>query len=165
MFSCLVAKQSRAHEHSAAAATLSSTRATHDSSSTRPPVVAAVLVPLRTARAALERTSMSRFPSMAYCTAKKKDTGPRSLDCSSATSTRQTRAWRGQAVTGTRALSSRSNNSSGSSSTQRHSSGSRLEQHSYACCCCCFTTAYSSSTVCCCCCGCSKRQEKQNLFS
>ena len=94
VFSCLVTKQSRAHEHSAATAaeTLSSTRATHDSSSTRPPVVAAVLVPLRTARAALERTSMSRFPSMAYCTAKKTDTEPRSLDCSSATSTRQTRA-------------------------------------------------------------------------
>ena len=74
----LVAKQSRAHEHSAAAATAtpSSTRATLDSSSTRTPVVA-VFVLLRTARAALERTSMiSRFPSMAYCTAKKKDTGP-----------------------------------------------------------------------------------------
>ena len=51
--------------------------------------VFAVVVLLRTVRAALERTSkMSRFPSMAYCTAIKKDTGPRSLDCSSATSTR-----------------------------------------------------------------------------
>ena len=71
VFSCLVAKQSRAHEHSAAA-TLSCTRATLCSSSTHTPVVA-VLVLLRTARAALERRSIRRFPSMAYCTAKKKD--------------------------------------------------------------------------------------------
>ena len=61
MLSCLVAMRSRAHEHSAAAAaTLSSTRATLDSSSTRTPVVAVVVL-LRTARTALERTSMSRF--------------------------------------------------------------------------------------------------------
>ena len=44
---------------------------------------------------------MSRFSSMADCTAKKKNTGPRSLDCSRATSTRQTQAWRGQAITST----------------------------------------------------------------
>ena len=72
VFSCLVAKQSRAHEHSsaaAAAATLSSTRTTLDSSSIRTPVVA-VLVLLRTAEAALEGTSMSRLPSLYYCTAK-----------------------------------------------------------------------------------------------
>ena len=130
VFSCLVATQSRAHEHSsaAAAATLSSTRATLDSSSTLTPVVAVVVL-LRTARAALERTSMmSRFPSMAFCTAEIKDAGPRSLDCSSATSTRQPQARRGQPVTGTRALSS-------SSSAQWHSSNTRLEQHLYACCC------------------------------
>ena len=60
VFSRIVAKQSRAHEHLAAvvAAALDSTRATLDSSSTRTPVVAGVM--LRTARAALERTSMSR---------------------------------------------------------------------------------------------------------
>ena len=58
------------HEHSAAAgAALSSTLATLDSSSTRTPVVAVVVL-LRAARAALERTSMSRLPSMAFCTAK-----------------------------------------------------------------------------------------------
>ena len=44
-----VAKQSQAHEHSAAAA-ISGTQATLDSSSTRTPVVAVVL-PQRTARA------------------------------------------------------------------------------------------------------------------
>ena len=70
MFSCLVVKQSRAPEHptAAAAATLSSTRATLDSSSTRTPLIA-VFVLLRTARAALARTSTSRFPSLC-CTAK-----------------------------------------------------------------------------------------------
>ena len=52
VFSCLVAKQSRPHEHSAAsAATLRSTRTTTlDSSSTRAPVVV-ILVQLRTTRA------------------------------------------------------------------------------------------------------------------
>ena len=56
-----VAKRSRAHEHStaavAAATALSSTRATLYSSSTRTLVV--VVVPLRTAREALERISIS----------------------------------------------------------------------------------------------------------
>ena len=48
-FSCLVVKQSRALQHSAgAAATLSSTRATLDSGSTRTLVVAVVVL-LRTA--------------------------------------------------------------------------------------------------------------------
>ena len=61
----------RAHEHSAAAATLRSTRATLDSSSTRTPLVA-VLVRLRTARAALEGTSMISFPSVLHH--RKKDT-------------------------------------------------------------------------------------------
>ena len=76
MFSCIVAKQPRAHQHSAAAAaTPSCTRATTlDPSSTRTPVVV-IIVQLRTARAALERTSMSRFPSMAYSAAKKNGHG------------------------------------------------------------------------------------------
>ena len=87
------------------------------------------------------RTSMSIFPSMGYCTAKKKDTGPRSLDCSSATSRRQTSARHGQAVTGTGALRSSSN------SIQRHSSNTRLEQHLYASCCSCFAAAYCSSMI------------------
>ena len=78
MFSCLGAKQSQTHEHSAAAAAeaaiLSSTRATLDSSSTPTPVDVVVVL-LRTARAALEGTSMSRFQSMPYYTAKKKGHG------------------------------------------------------------------------------------------
>ena len=164
VFSCLVAKQSRAHEHSAAAAaagTLSSTRATLDSSSTRATLdssstrtrVVAAVVLLRTARAALEGTSVSRFPSLYYCTAKT-DTGPRLLDCSSATSTRdkpehgaakQSRAHEHSAAaaaapSGTQALSS------SGSSTQWHSSNTPVEKHSYACCCCCcFTAAYCST--------------------
>ena len=60
----MFSNQSRAHELPAAA-TLSSTGATLDSSSTRMPLVA-VLVLLRTVRAALERASMSKFPSL-YC--------------------------------------------------------------------------------------------------
>ena len=70
VFSCLVAMRSSADEHSAAAAeaatavatTLNSTRtATPDSSTTRTPVVAVVVL-LRIARAALKLTSiMSRF--------------------------------------------------------------------------------------------------------
>ena len=61
----------------ASAATLSSNRATPDCSCTLPPVVA-VLQQLRTDREALERMSMSRsgFPKP-----RKKNTGPRSLDC------------------------------------------------------------------------------------
>ena len=133
-----VAKQSRAHEHSAAAVAPSGTRAILGSSSTRTPVVA-VVVRLRTARAAFDRTSIYTFPSMASIVPrKKKETGPRSLDCSSATSTRQTQTRRDQVITGTRALSS-SCCSSSSGSTQRHSSNTPLEQHSYTCCCCCFT--------------------------
>ena len=157
------------HEHTRALSssnnTQSSTRATLDPSSTRMPVVA-VLGLLRTARAAHERRSMmSRFPSLLHCN--KKDTGPRSLDCSSATSTRQTRARRGQAVAGTRALSS---SSSSSSSTQ-----AAREQHStqvalvrlllllFYCCVYCSTMSLSSTV--CCCCSCSKKRGKQNLRS
>ena len=80
-----------------------------------------------------------RFPSLLR---RKKTHSPRSLDCSSKTSTRRTRARRGQAATSTRALSS------SSSSTRQHSSNPRLEQHSYACCCCCCTAAaYCSSST------------------
>ena len=148
MFSCLVAMRSRAHEHSAAAAaaaaaaaTLSSTRATTpDSSSTRTPVVAVVVL-LRIARAAPERTSMSRCPSMAYYTAKNGHgtTNARLLERNE--NERQTRARRGQAVTGTRAPSN------SSSSTQRHSSNTRLGQHSYAYFCGCCTSSYCSSLI------------------
>ena len=140
VFSCLLAKQSRAHEHSSAsaAATLSSTRTTLCSSSTRTPVVA-VLVLLRTARAALEGTSMSRFPSLYYCTAKNGHGTTITRLLKRNEHERQTRTRRGQAVTGTRALSS------SGSSTQRHSSNTRVEKHSYACCCCCFTAANCSS--------------------
>ena len=129
---------SRAHEHSAAAATFRSTRATLDSSSTRTPVV--VLVLLRPARAALERTSMIRFPSMSYCTAKNGHGTTITRLLKRNENERQTRTRRGQAVRGTRAPSS------SSSSTHRHSSNTRLEQHSYASCCGCFTAAYCSST-------------------
>ena len=74
-----------------------------------------------TARAVLERTSMmSRFPSLLH--RKQKDTGPRSLDCLSATNPRRTRERRGQAVTATRALGI------SSSSTQRHLRNPRLEK-------------------------------------
>ena len=69
---------------------------------------------------------------------------PRSLDCSSATSTRQTQTRRGQAVTGTHTRTQQQQISS-SSSTQRHSSNTRFEQHSCAWCCCCFNAAYCSS--------------------
>ena len=139
--SCLVAKQSRAHGHSAAAAaaaTLSSTRATLDSSSTRTPVVA-VLVLLRTARAALEGTSRSRFPSLYYCTAKNGHGTTITRLLKRNEHERETRARRDQAVTGTRALSS------SGSSPQRHSSNIRVEKHSYARCCFCFTAAYCST--------------------
>ena len=132
------------HEHaralnsssSSSTATLSSTRATLDSSSTRTSIVD-VLVLLRTVRAALQRMCMmSRFPRL-WLHRNKKDTGPQSFDCSSATSMRQTRARRGQAVTSTRTLSTTT--TTNTINTQRHSSNTRLEQHSYACCCCCST--------------------------
>ena len=150
-----MAKQSRAHEHSAvsAAAAPSGTRATLDSSCTCTPIVA-ILVQLRTSRAALERTSMSRFPSMAYCTAKKKGHGP--------TVTQLLKRNEHETNTSTAWPSNHGHTSTQQqrSSTQRHSSNTRLEQHSYTCCCCCFTAAYcssmmsssstnSSSTVCC----------------
>ena len=155
---CLVDKQSRAHEHSgtAAAATLSTARATLDSSSTCRPVVAVLVLLLRTARAAFERSSMSTFSSLLHCN--KKVPGSRSLDCSSATRTRQRRARCGQAVTGTRALSS-----SSSSTTQRHT-GATLDSSNT--CRSVVAVANSSSTAfVCCCCSCSKKREKQSLFS
>ena len=124
-------------------------------------------------RAALEHTSMSRFPRMAYCTAENTHSASRSIDCSSATSTRQTQTRRGQAITGTRALiNSSSSSSSSSGSTQRHSRNTRLEQHSYACCCCCLTAAFwsgmnssstNSSSTAVCCCSCSKKWEKNKI--
>ena len=110
-------------QHSAA---LSSTRATLDSSSTRTPVVA-VLVLLRTARAALEGTSMSRFPSLYYCTAKNGHGTTITQLLKRNEHERQTRARHGQAVTGTRAISS------SGSSTQWHSSNTRVEKHSCVC--------------------------------
>ena len=79
---------------------------------------------LHSSNTRLERTRMSRFPNMAYCTAKKTTQDHHSI--AQAQRTRdKTGARRGQVVTGTRTLSS------SSSSTQRHSSNNRLEEHSY----------------------------------
>ena len=101
-----------------------------------------------------------------YCTAKKTDRGPRSPGCSSTTSTRQTQARCGQAITGTGALS---NSSISSSSTQRHSSNTWPEQHSFVCCCChcCVllehmnSSSMNLSSTAVCCCSCSKKWESK----